>query len=117
VPKRKLTYNDLFSIEQDVARIKNNSIALYFFILPWATRLFNNAANHMMVIHSRLNEIQKKYIEVNEEGVLLVKDGEYVFKKTVTDITNARILAGEQLVEAYSQECEKLLRKECIVEM
>jgi len=107
--KHDLTYNDLFIIEQDIARQMQQSPAFRLFNYAKIQLFYQQAQPHLDRFQEMLQLIKDKYIDKDANGNYLQEQTpngkKWKFKHTVSDIKTASILIGDKIIEAYEREC------------
>lgn len=116
--KHTITYNQLYAIDQDMNGLRKNAPALMLLLNKNINNYLRGAQTELQILYKKMQEFQEKYVETNENGSLKVDEhGEFVFKKTVTNIKQARILSGDEVREAYLQEANEFLSRSCTIDL
>jgi hypothetical protein len=114
-----ITYNDLFSIELDIAKMKSTSPGLSILLNSSINRFYQRSAMHSKVLHSRMDDIKKKYIQHDEEKFLTVGEGEslkHLYKEEVMQ-KNGELLTDEAVQAAYLAEANDFLTKHIVIDL
>jgi hypothetical protein len=116
--KHTITYNQLYAIDQDLNRLRVQSPALMLLLHKYINNYLKHAGMELKILYKKLDEYHTRYCEKKEDGSLQVdENGEIVFKKTVSDIANARILSGDEVKEAYLKEAGDFLNRSCTIDL
>ncbi len=112
---REITYNDLWSIKQDMMRIMNGSPALVLLLGEKMDKFFQKNSLELSILDNKLQSMQDRYIQRDREGKLMREElepgkFEWVFKNSITDNSGLPII-GVNIKELYYQEANEFLNR------
>lgn len=116
---KTITYNELWVIEIDAAKVKEQFPSLFFFNENRFTKFFQQNAIHLKALHSRVHDIQRKYIAHDENNNPLRAEGaggEWQYLESVVG-KNGQLLTGDAVAQAYKDEVTAFLNRSITVEL
>jgi hypothetical protein len=122
--KKSITYDQLYIIEQDIQSVKQTMPSIYLFMENKFHTFLHGSANkmHFKVLHTRMHQIQQKYIVHDEKDNPIVlpytdnQPSKFQFLESVPG-SNGTELTGEAVEKAYFDEANEFLNRQIVVEL
>jgi len=120
--RREIMYSELWLIERDLERVKEENPGVAFLLAPKIDSFFQRNKGSLNILHKNMHEIQKKYIVHDEKNVPQRNqeaEGEqkpWLFLDSVIG-ANGELLTGEAIKKEYNEKVEQFLGRSVKVEL